>query len=44
MSTYPGNADERPMFGDGCPDSFSVRVMLSILGHVEANYDGRGDR
>lgn len=44
MTAFLGNDDPRPMFGDGCPDSFSVRVMLSILGHVEANYDRRGER
>lgn len=44
MTAFLGNDDPRPIIGDGCRDSFDVRIMLSILGHVEWNYDRRGDR
>ncbi len=41
--SFLGNADPRPMFPPA-RDSFGVRIMLAVLGQVEANYDRRGDR
>jgi hypothetical protein len=44
--SYPGYEQDcaRPIISGGCRDGFDVRIMLSILRHVEWNFDPRGKR